>query len=132
MRKYLLPQKNTYKANLHAHSLGSDGEMPPEVMRDEYKKRGYSVLSITEHERLVDYTGDSFRDLTRIARINDQMWSELFIANKEALLNQMDMFTDKFNQLRTMLETEDVDGMREMMRLSTARRALFDKKGDTK
>ena len=56
MRKYLLPQKNTYKANLHAHSLGSDGEMPPEVMRDEYKKRGYSVLSITEHERLIDYT----------------------------------------------------------------------------
>jgi prephenate dehydrogenase len=74
------------------------------------------------------FTGDSFRDLTRIARINDLMWSELFVANKSALLEQMDLFIDKFNELKCMLETEDVDGMRKMMRHSTERRALFDKK----
>jgi prephenate dehydrogenase len=74
------------------------------------------------------FTGDSFRDLTRIARINDLMWSELFIANKDVLLDQMDMFLDKFNELKGMLEREDVDGMRQMMRHSTERRALFDKK----
>ena len=74
------------------------------------------------------FTGDSFRDLTRIARINDLMWSELLVANKQALLEQMDMFADKFNELRTMLEKEDIDGMRKMMRHSTERRALFDKK----
>jgi prephenate dehydrogenase len=56
------------------------------------------------------------------------MWSELFVANKEALLDQMDLFLNKFQQLRTMLETEDIDGMRDMMRQSTQRRALFDKK----
>jgi hypothetical protein len=39
----------------------------------------------------------------------------------------MNMFIDKFNELKAMLEAEDVDGMREMMRHSTARRALFDK-----
>ena len=74
------------------------------------------------------YTGDSFRDLTRIARINDQMWSELFVVNKNVLLDQMDMFLDKFVQLREMLQNEDIDAMRQMMRESTARRALFDKK----
>jgi len=74
------------------------------------------------------FTGDSFRDLTRIARINDLMWSELFVANKDVLLEQMNLFINKFNQLKTMLETEDIDGMREMMRHSTRRRALFDKK----
>jgi len=56
------------------------------------------------------------------------MCSELFVANKQALLDQMDMFADKFIELRTMLEREDIDGMRKMMRHSTERRALFDKK----
>ena len=74
------------------------------------------------------FTGDSFRDLTRIARINDLMWSELFVANKTALLKQMNLFIDKFNELKTMLETEDIDSMRDMMRYSTKRRSLFDKK----
>jgi prephenate dehydrogenase len=74
------------------------------------------------------FTGDSFRDLTRIAKINDLMWSELFVANKPALLEQMNLFMEKFAQLKTMLETEDIDGMRNMMRHSTQRRALFDKK----
>ena len=38
------------------------------------------------------------------------------------------MFIYKFKQLHTMLETEDIEGMRKMMRHSTERRALFDKK----
>jgi len=56
------------------------------------------------------------------------MWSELFVANKDMLLEQMNMFINKFNTLKTMLETEDIDGMRAMLRHSTERRALFDKK----
>jgi hypothetical protein len=83
---------------------------------------------INDKESLEKFTGDSFRDLTRIARINDLMWSELFVANKDVLLEQMNMFMDKFNDLKRLLEAEDVDGMREMMRHSTRRRALFDKK----
>lgn len=74
------------------------------------------------------YTGDSFRDLTRIARINDQMWSELFMCNREQLLRHMDAFSESFNALRGMLEDGDVEAMREAMRKSTVRRTLFDKK----
>ena len=73
------------------------------------------------------YTGDSFRDLTRIAKINDEMWSELFLENKEILLEQMKGFSDEFERFRKMLEDGDREGMRESMRLSTARRTLFDK-----
>ena len=87
-----------------------------------------TLMTCNDKEDMEKFTGDSFRDLTRIARINDQMWSELFIENKSALLKQMDLFIDKFEELRTMLETEDMDGMRRMMRHSTERRALFDKK----
>lgn len=87
-----------------------------------------TLMTCNDKEHMENFTGDSFRDLTRIARINDLMWSELFVANKEALLEQMNLFIDKFNDLKEMLENEDVEGMRKMMRYSTERRALFDKK----
>lgn len=87
-----------------------------------------TLMTCNDKADMEKFTGDSFRDLTRIARINDLMWSELFVANKEALLEQMNLFLDKFQELKTMLELEDVDGMRKMMQHSTERRALFDKK----
>lgn len=87
-----------------------------------------TLMTCNDRENMEKFTGDSFRDLTRIARINDLMWSELFVANKDALLSQMDTFMDKFKELREMLKAEDVEGMRKMMRHSTERRALFDKK----
>ena len=87
------------------------------------------LMTCNDKEDMEKYTGDSFRDLTRIARINDAMWSELFVANKDVLLEQMRLFSNQFERLRGMLEAEDIDGMREMMRHSTARRALFDKNG---
>ena len=87
-----------------------------------------TLMTCNDKENMEKFTGDSFRDLTRIARINDLMWSELFVANKDVLLEQMDMFINKFNDLKAMLQVEDIDGMRAMMRHSTERRALFDKK----
>ena len=86
------------------------------------------LMTCNDKKDMEKFTGDSFRDLTRIARINDLMWSELFVANKPALLRQMNMFMDKFCELKTMLETEDIEGMRSMMCHSTQRRVLFDKK----
>ncbi len=86
-----------------------------------------SLMTCSENRHLVDYTGDSFRDLTRIARINDAMWSELFVLNKDDLLEQMDTFLAEFSELRDQLANGDVEGMRAKMRLSTERRAYFDK-----
>ena len=87
-----------------------------------------SLMTCKDSEHLVDYTGDSFRDLTRIAKINEEMWSELFLLNKKELLSQMDLFMDKFKSLRDSIENEDKEKMKEIMRLSTKRRSLFDKK----
>lgn len=87
-----------------------------------------ALMNCNDTPGMEAYTGDSFRDLTRIARINDQMWSELFMCNKEQLLHHMDAFSESFGALRELLEHEDVEGMREAMRKSTRRRTLFDKK----
>lgn len=86
-----------------------------------------TLMTCNDIENLEKYTANSFRDLTRIAKINDVMWSELFMMNKDALLREMKLFEKKFASLRQMLETGDIDGMREMMKQSTVRRAEFDK-----
>ncbi len=86
-----------------------------------------SLMCCNETEGLEHYTGDSFRDLTRIASINDEMWSELFLNNREALLNEMDNFKVSFNELYETVKNGDREAMREMMRLSTYRRKIFDK-----
>lgn len=85
------------------------------------------LMTCNNAPNLEKYTGDSFRDLTRIAKINDRMWSELFLMNKQPLLTQMDSFIDEFKYFRDMLERGDREGMREKMRLSTAKRSIFDK-----
>lgn len=87
-----------------------------------------SLMTCNNSPNLEKYTGDSFRDLTRIARINDSMWSELFLMNKETLLKNMELFEKEFCKLKDALKNDDAETMREMMRLSTERRALFDKK----
>ncbi len=86
-----------------------------------------SLMCANADPSLKDFTGDSFRDLTRIAKINDEMWSELFIANKEKLLAEMERFKASFEELETALRRDDREKMREMMRLSTVRRTEFDK-----
>ena len=86
-----------------------------------------SLMTCNMDPRLQDYTGDSFRDLTRIARINEEMWSELFQINKEALISQIDAFAGELHRIRTYLSDGNEEKLKEMMRLSTQRRALFDK-----
>lgn len=86
-----------------------------------------ALMTCTDNRHLVDYTGDSFRDLTRIARINESMWSELFVLNKKPLLEQMDTFLAEMTSLRDLLSSDDVEGLKQKMRLSTVRRAYFDK-----
>ena len=89
-----------------------------------------ALMTCKESRHLVDYTGDSFRDLTRIAKINENMWTELFLWNREELLSQMDLFIAHFGKLRDALAQGDEETMKGMMRLSTERRRYFDKKPD--
>ncbi len=87
-----------------------------------------SLMCASDDPDLVEYTGDSFRDLTRIANINDEMWSELFLSNKQVLLEQMDIYRETFDKLYNFINNDDHNGMREMMKLSTKRRREFNEK----
>lgn len=85
------------------------------------------LMNCNDAPDMEKYTGDSFRDLTRIAKINENMWSELFLLNKDALLAEMDAFAKEFMELRRLLQNGDGEAMKEKMRASTAKRMKFDK-----
>ena len=87
-----------------------------------------SLMCANDNSSLCEYTGDSFRDLTRIARINDKMWAELFLWNKQNLISEIDQFDSALQEMRAALVADDRDKLEEMFRLSTQRRAAFDKK----
>ena len=87
-----------------------------------------ALMTCNDDANLCRYTGDSFRDLTRIARINEDMWSELFMLNKDMLISEIKAFEGELEKLRRSMETDDIDTMKKMMRVSTERRGMFDKK----
>ena len=87
-----------------------------------------SLMCANDNSALCEYTGDSFRDLTRIAKINETMWSELFLWNRDNLIEEIDQFDGALAQLRAALVAGDREGLEEMFRLSTRRRSMFDKK----
>lgn len=86
-----------------------------------------SLMNVTDNPELVEYTGDSFRDLTRIAEINESMWPELFIDNKDYLLAEINAFENEMDNFKKLLENDDYEGMKEKMILSTKRRKMFNK-----
>ncbi len=56
MRKYLIPAEGSfYKTALHAHTTVSDGRLTPQELKEEYKKRGFSVVAFTDHEVIVPH-----------------------------------------------------------------------------
>ena len=86
-----------------------------------------SLMTAQDKTHLEKYTGDSFRDLTRIANINEDMWSELFFLNKEELLKQTDLFIGELTKIKDLIQNDKIEELKEKMRLSTERRKHFNK-----
>ena len=75
-----------------------------------------------------DFIGDSFRDLTRIAEINADLWQELFIGNGENLIAAIDMFTEQLSAIRKAVEEKDRESLVKQFEKSSARRHSLIKK----
>ncbi|MEG0841439.1 MAG: prephenate dehydrogenase [Erysipelotrichaceae bacterium] len=86
-----------------------------------------SLMNTNDNTHLVEYTGDSFRDLTRIAKINENLWSELFFLNKDNLIREIEDFDHELNHLKEKLIANDEQGLKELFIQATLRRKLFDK-----
>ena len=73
------------------------------------------------------FIGDSYRDLTRIAMINEVLWSELFLENRETLLKHIENFESELNVLKLALKQGDRALLQELFIKSTNIRRKMEK-----
>ncbi len=86
-----------------------------------------SLVNSDHDNETKNFIGDSYRDLTRIAMINESLWSELFLENKEALLTHIESFENELNVLKNALYEDDKDRLNELFRSSTKIRKEMEK-----
>jgi prephenate dehydrogenase len=73
-----------------------------------------------------DATGDSYRDLTRIAKINETMWTELFLENKDALLQKISDFEVQLHKIKTLIQENKEAELQKYLKEAKERRKTFD------
>ena len=110
----------------------------------------YSVTTAENHDRMISFTSQmphiisnayiksptalehrgfsagSYKDLTRVAWLNSQMWAELFLANKENVLNELDVFINSLQQYRAALQAEDFDTLKSLLEEGKLRKEQVD------
>lgn len=61
------------------------------------------------------FSAGSYKDLTRVAYLNEDMWTELFLENKTALTNELDIFIKNISAYRDAIVAEDADTLRALL-----------------
>jgi prephenate dehydrogenase len=74
------------------------------------------VNSFDKNINLTHFTGDSYRDLTRIADINISLWTDLFTQNKEYLIKQISSFQKQLEYFKEYLEDDDIENLQNIMK----------------
>jgi prephenate dehydrogenase len=62
------------------------------------------------------FSAGSFADMTRVAKLNEDMWTELFFDNREALLPVLEDLVQRVTEYRNVLRDRDIDGMRQLLK----------------
>jgi prephenate dehydrogenase len=99
----------------------------------------FSVTTAEEHDRMIAFTSQmphiisnayiksptalshtgfsagSYKDLTRVAWLNPQMWSELFLSNADNVLNELDFLIESLQSYRKAVQTQDADRLIQLL-----------------
>ncbi|MDE6189355.1 MAG: prephenate dehydrogenase [Clostridia bacterium] len=86
------------------------------------------INSDDENSETSSFIGDSYRDLTRIANINEDLWSELFLGNKDNLISTITSFEEQLSMIKTALKTGDDETLKKLFIKSSQRRVNLEKK----
>jgi prephenate dehydrogenase len=62
------------------------------------------------------YSAGSYRDVSRVANINEQLWAELFIDNKEALTGELDILIAHITEIKDAVAQSDAETLRALLR----------------
>ncbi len=117
------------------------------------KSMGFSSVTVTtpeQHDRIIAFTSQlahvvsnayvkspraqvhrgfsagSYKDLTRVARLNETMWTELFLENKDNLLDEIDVIIASLTEYRDALAAEDGETLRRLLRDGSERKERID------
>lgn len=74
-----------------------------------------AFMNAWEKRQIEGYTGGSFEDMTRVSDINGELWSGLFLENKEALLLEISQFKKQLEAFEHALQTNDKNQLLLMM-----------------
>ena len=108
----------TVDANTHDHLIAFTSQLTHVL--------AISLVNADHFKETKEATGDSYRDLTRIAKINATMWSELFAENKEALLEQITHFDNELKIVTELIKNDVKEALIHYMEKATEKRKLFD------
>lgn len=86
-----------------------------------------SLVNSDHDSETKNFIGDSYRDLTRIAMINENLWSELFLENKDFLVKHINSFEIELNKLKNALANNDKEALKDLFRSSTKIRKEMEK-----
>lgn len=67
-------------------------------------------------ENEAGFTAGSFQDMTRIATVNEHMWTDLFMQNREPLLAELDTLINNLGKYKEALKNSDANTMTELLR----------------
>ena len=84
-----------------------------------------ALVNSEDNLEVEKYIGDSYRDLTRIAMINEGLWMELFKNNKNNLVEEIDKFIDELNKIKTSLTEEDYAKLIQLFKSSKMKRGAL-------
>lgn len=70
-------------------------------------------------EDFTGFTGGSFQDLTRVSRLSSDMWGELFLSNRDLLMEQMDILIDNLEHYKQALAEQDAAALWRLMESGT-------------
>ena len=118
-----------------------------------FNQVGFSLIQIStaaEHDRMIAFTSQlahivssayiksptaldhigfsagSFKDMTRVAKLNETMWTELFLANREFLSQEIECLIENLNAYNAALKADDQQTLFALLKEGRERKAVVD------
>lgn len=88
------------------------------------------IRSWNGDEDVVSYTGGSFRDATRVAEINTELWTQLFCYNSKELLPELERYQEQLSVFIDLLKKRDEKQMDQFLKEASERKITWKTKGD--
>lgn len=92
----------------------------------------YNLVNLINNKKnkevLLNFAASGFRDFSRIAASSPEMWRDICLANKESILNDLSLFQNEINELKNILELNDLDKLDKYLKNASTTRKNWSEK----